>query len=155
MSKEKPNTQQIQYVWGLIAKSSAIDRERNNISLFNVIDQINLSSEAFTADDKRKVGLAHEIVITWRRAVDMSLADEAIDFDCRISLIGPTGQQLQETTNTFRIQENSRRTRQRIRVDGFVVTKPGDYVYRIEVQEAEGDGFRKANEIPFEVQVNS
>jgi hypothetical protein len=45
----------IQYVWGLISQSSAIDRERNNISLFNVIDQISVSSEGFAEDGTIKI----------------------------------------------------------------------------------------------------
>jgi len=144
-------TSDIQYVWGLISQSSAIDRERNNISLFNVIDQISVPAEIFSQNGKTKVAIDHEISLTWRRVVDLSLADKRISFMCRISLVDPSGSVLEQTTNTFWFQEKSRRTRQRIRIDGFVVTEPGDYIYRIDVKDNEADDFRKVNEIPFEV----
>ncbi len=142
---------QIQYVWGLIAESSAIDQERNNISLFNVIDQVNLPREAFAEEEKQQVGLNHEILITWRRALNLDISGESIVVDCRIALLDPEGETLQENTNTFQFQTGMRRTRQRVRVNGLHVTSPGDYVYTVEISEAGEDEFRKVNEIPFEV----
>jgi hypothetical protein len=142
---------QIQYVWGLIAESSAIDQERNNISLFNVIDQVNLPRKVFAEEGKQQVGLNHEIIITWRRALNLDIAGEAIAVDCRIALLDPEGEVLEENTNTFQFQTGMRRTRQRVRVNGLHVTNPGDYVYTVEISEAGEDEFRKVNEIPFEV----
>lgn len=142
---------QIQYVWGLIAESSAIDQERNNISLFNVIDQVNLPREAFQEEGKQQVGLSHEILITWRRALKLDISGEAITAGCRIALLDPSGESLQENTNTFEFQTGMRRTRQRVRVNGLHVTKPGDYVYTVEISGSGEGGFRKVNEIPFEV----
>jgi len=141
----------IQYVWGLISQSSAIDEERNNISLFNVIDQIFVSSEGFAEDGKTKVNMPHEILLTWRRTVGLSLADEPVSFECRIELVDPTGDVLEQVAKTFKLQENSRRTRQRIQVDGFVITEPGDYVYRVKTKEDDDNDFQTVNEIPFEV----
>lgn len=151
----KENTQTIQYVWGLIAKGSAIDRERNNISLFDVIDQITLPDEVFSKDGKQKIGFDHEIIMTWRRVVDQSLIDDDISFACRLSLIGPSGSTLQETTNKFILQKDSRRTRQRVRVDGFLITDPGDYVYRVAAKGRDTDDFNTVNEIPFEVRTQN
>jgi hypothetical protein len=152
-NKETTSThpKDIQYVWGLISQSSAIDEERNNISLFNVIDQISVSSEGFAEDSKTKVNMPHEISLTWRRTVGLSLVDRPVSFGCRIELVDPTGDVLEQVTKTFKLQENSRRTRQRIRVDGFVITEPGDYVYRVKTKEDDDDDFQTVNEIPFEV----
>jgi ribose 5-phosphate isomerase len=81
----------------------------------------------------------------------LSLADKPVSFECRIELVDPTGDLLEQVTNTFQLQKNSRRTRQRIRVDGFVVTDSGDYVYRVKTKEDDDDDFQTVNEIPFAV----
>jgi hypothetical protein len=145
------SSKRIQYVWGLIAESSAIDQERNNISLFNVIDQVNLPAKVLEEGETKQVRLNHEILITWRRALNLDISGEGMELMCRITLLDPSGEALQENTNVFTFQTGMRRTRQRVRVNGLHVTEPGDYVYRIEIQAADDEEFTAVNEIPFEV----
>lgn len=145
------SSKRIQYVWGLIAESSAIDQERNNISLFNVIDQVNLPAKVLEKNEVTQVRLNHEILVTWRRALNLDISGEGMDLMCRITLVDPSGEALQENTNVFTFQTGMRRTRQRVRVNGLHVSRPGDYVYRIEIRVADDEEFTTVNEIPFEV----
>ena len=146
---------QIQCVWGHICTLSSIDQERNNISLFNVIEQINVPTGAFEMHNKEKkpvlVNHPHEIVLLFRRTIGLYISTGQIAADSKVQLVDPAGTILHETLIPFSFTEKARRFRSRIKNMGFLVTAPGDYVYRIEIKETNQESFNKLLEIPFEV----
>ncbi|MEX2514774.1 MAG: hypothetical protein WD335_01435 [Candidatus Paceibacterota bacterium] len=147
------NSRQIQFVWGLLCKLSSIDQEKNNISLFNVIDQLNLPKKVFSneSEDQESVSINHELVMVFRRVLPLHVSNQKIQADCKITLIDPKGEELQEVVIPLVFKEKSRRSRMRIRTNGILISSPGSYVYKIEVRNPDADNFHKMGEIPLEV----
>ena len=156
-SKKIGSTIPVRCVWGLLCSLSSIDQERNNISLFNVIDQINLPQAAFAQQAKSKkplvIPFSYEIVLHWRRAVNLEALNDELGFDFRAKLIDPKGVVLGETLVTGRLEKNIVRSRFRIKTNGLLVTVPGDYLYVIEVKKDDSEEFGSVFEIPFTVRV--
>jgi hypothetical protein len=146
---------QIDFVWGHICSLSSIDQERNNISLFNVIDQLTIPAEAFgmyTSNNKPVlIQIEHELIFLLRRAIDPAiLGGETIPVDLKVSLLDPRGTALIENLLSFNFPP-ARRFRQRIKFPGFFITEPGDYVYKVEMREHDHVSFNKSCQIPVDV----
>lgn len=156
-TSRKTNTVTFRCVWGLLCSLSSIDQERNNISLFNVLEQINVPKEAFVAQEKEKkpifIQYPHELVLLFRRSLKIEISNEELLADIRISTVDPNGIVLQQTLSPFKFIKDKKRMRFRFQANGFVISTPGDYVYRIEVKDESDKDFRNMLEVPFEVVV--
>ena len=140
---------QVSCVWGLLCSLSSIDSERNNISLFNVIDQINIPQQAFTQNTPFIIDFSPELVLLWRRILPVELCDFDIGIDTKISLVDPQGKVLQEKLLPVFFKKGMRNTRARVHINGLTLTVPGDYSYHVEVVQPGATTFTKALEIPF------
>ena len=89
--KQQRDTSPVRCVWGLLCSMSSIDQQRNNISLFNVIDELHLPADAFKANEKRRILFEHEIVTLWRKTMDTEIDDRTLRFDIGVSLFDPNG----------------------------------------------------------------
>lgn len=145
----------IKCVWGLLCSLSSVDQEKNNISLFNVIDQITIPKSFFEKQLVDKMDyifpLPHEIVLCWKRTFDISVFNEEIFADFKIKTIDPSGMVLQETLNSIKLPQNIMRLRVRFPMQGILASQPGNYAHQIEVKSQNQKDFKKILEIPFEV----
>lgn len=147
----------IRVMWGLLCSMSSIDQERNNISLINVITQINILDADFVkAKSGGHKGLVlqsnHELVIMFRRMGLKGLDATDLNTDIKISLINPQGDVLGEILNTIVFPGSSRNYGHRVNMDGFFVTSEGDYEYRVFIFNRENNQFEQLYVIPFTVE---
>ena len=146
-------TTSIKCVWGLLCSMSAIDQQQTNISLFNIIDQLNIPRGEFEKIKQDKSNLllpiSHELVLFWRRTLGINLSDEYIRTELKLSLVDPRGKILSELLTTLEMPSQKRSVRFRMQNTVFTVTEPGDYVYRIEIIQPDGKDFMEVLQIPF------
>ncbi|MCB9814183.1 hypothetical protein H6784_02075 [Candidatus Nomurabacteria bacterium] len=136
---------------------SSIDQERNNISLTNVITQINIPDAEFVkAEAGGHKGLMlqsnHELVIMFRRMGVQSLGTDDLNTDIKISLVDPIGGIVGEILNTVTFLGSSRNHGHRINMSNFTVTTEGDYEYRVSIFNQELNEFEQLYFIPFTVE---
>jgi hypothetical protein len=147
----------VRCLWGHLCTLSSIDKETNNVSLFNVIEQFNFSNDVFQEYAKTKkpviIGLNHEIVLVWMRTLDIDGINEELNFDFMLKLVDPTGEVIQQIYSTGNFPKEAKRNRFRINTNGIAVTMPGNYRYVIEVKKEGGDQFEAINEIPLEIKM--
>lgn len=154
---EESKPEHIKCVWGIVCSQSSIDQQKNNISLFNVIDQLNIPKDEFVKVIKEgKEGMmvqeSHEIVTMWRRTIDPQLYDTDIETEMNISFVDPDGNVVNEAKAPMKFEAGKRNLRFRVQNNMFKVTKRGDYIYRIEIKQPGSNIFTKAFEIPLHVQ---
>lgn len=156
--KTKIKAIEIEYakcVWGLLCSLSAIDQERNNISLFNVIEQFNIPTKFFAQQEKEKKTLLfmhpYELVLCWRRILDIGISDDEILVDFKIKTIDPSGKVLQEMLSPLKFPKGIKILRSRFMMQGVLASMIGNYVHQIEVKLPNQDDFKKVLEIPFEI----
>lgn len=154
------NINNIQCMWVLFCSLSSTDRDTNNISLFNVIEQFNITKDFFLKQKEPNKPLLFmhpcEIVSCWRRTLDVVLSDEEIFTDLKIKTVDPTGVVLQEILTQLKFPRGMKRLRSRVVMQGLLVSKAGDYVHQIEIKLLNQKEFKKVFEIPFEIrQVDS
>lgn len=82
-------------IWTILCQHTSIDKDTNNISLFNVIEELNIvaqppSSREDGQDDIRTLPLGRmELVILWKRSDD----DVPEQGDGQVKIITPDGQE--------------------------------------------------------------
>lgn len=151
MKKKVNKVQPVQCVWGLLCSLSSVDQERNNISLFNVIDEVNIRRDGFIKPGVKLLPLEHEIITLWRRTMSNVIDDREVSIDIEIALIDPQEKVIQQIITPLKLRSGARRTRFRLMVNGFSYTTPGDYVYRISIVPDNGEGVHIVFQIPFEI----
>jgi len=139
----------LQCVWGIVCTLSSIDQNRNNISLFNVIDEITIPSMYFK-DGMMKFHC--ELVTVWRRLIRTDIDPEDIVADIKIDFIDPTGASLMKgSISNTRFSGKGRRTRLRLPFDRIVFSEPGDYYFRVSIKDKTNNQFVQVKEIPLEI----
>lgn len=154
---KKVTKSNIRVMWGLLCSISSIDRERNNISLTDVITQINIPESDF---EKVKSGghkglmlpINHELVIMFRRIGLQGLDADDVNTDVKISLIDPKGEMLGEILTAITFPGATRNYGHRINMSQFTVTTEGDYEYRVSIFDKNSNEFEQLYEIPFTVE---
>lgn len=152
----KKTKDRIDCLWGLVCSLSSIDQQRNNISLFNVIDQLTLPKTRLPKPDEKgffMINLEHEIVFVWRRLLRQDLCKEVSGVDLKISSIDPNGKVLSEIATQLNFKDKQRIVRVRVQTGGFKISTEGDYLYRVEIIQPGTDKFEKAFEIPYNVRL--
>ncbi|MBI2004891.1 hypothetical protein HYS79_01865 [Patescibacteria group bacterium] len=145
----------VRCLWGHLCSLSSIDNERNNLSLFNIIEQLNIPQGAFDEHVKTKkiiiIPADYEIVLLWTRTLDIDGINDALSFDFSLKVIDPTNKVIQQTIATANFPRESKRVRFRIRSNGMPVTIPGSYRFDVEVKRDGKDEFENTNGIPLEI----
>ena len=162
MSVSKKNTGKvlkvidpIECVWGLICRMSSVDQRTNNISLFNIIEQFNLPADYFIKQKEAKQPLLfpgpYEVILHWRRKLDIKISNEEISADLKVSTISPDGITLMEMNSPIKLPMGKKNLRFNMEWPGLRANVPGDYIKRVEVKFSADKEFRFVCEIPFTV----
>src|SRR3989344_3127571 len=85
-----------QFLWGLLCSLSSIDQERNNVSLFNIVEEIGIPQEIFKQEGKKVIPFVFEIVMLLRRIVSSAVDDREITTDIEVALVDPEEKELKK-----------------------------------------------------------
>lgn len=154
--KTRKAKKDLECVFGILCSSAILDQRSNNLSLFNVIDQINIKKEIFEKIENTQkfinIALEHEIATVWRTCVNQELCHFPMNILLKVKLLDPNGKILNEHLVNMILPSKTRRHRFAIHLNGMPLTSPGDYVYVIEAAQNENkDRFEHECSIPFEV----
>ncbi len=146
----------IEHLWTIACSSSSIDGETNNVSLFNIIEEVGIQlqppvGQVIDFEEKKAFPLQMEIISLWKRLVN----DVDIASDIKIELLDPNNKKLQEMPYRLEIKSQHQRMRMRIRVNGMNFTGQGEYHFSVLVKEEEGDNFQEVARIPLLVKIAS
>lgn len=134
----------IAHVWSVLCRKVSIDRETNNVSLFDVLEQIQVYEWAGPA------GIAgpFELASLWYRP-DVPSRGEA-----RVTLRSPSGRLLHEATQEIDLRE-FRRVRVRYLIPGMHIEGSGTYSFIVEGRQQNAEDWFAAASIPLEVNVTT
>lgn len=123
-------TPMIDHVWTVICEDSVVDHESNNVSLFNVIEQVTFGiPEENKDEDEIALPYSFQIVILWSR----SDYEEPESGTGRVQLLDPEGESLRTLDVDIDLTE-ARRTRNFLHVFGFPLRTAGKYTIQVDKQ---------------------
>jgi len=142
----------IMHIWSVLCSQSVIDAQSNNISLFNVIEQLTavLKKTEIPEGTIPLVPISLELVSLWERdELDQGKATG----DVTVDVIDPTGKRLGGQNITVDVSA-ARRCRTKLALGGIPITSSGRYIMRVSVRENANDQPSVVAEVPIEVNVS-
>lgn len=133
----------IDHVWTVVCSNAAIDIDSKNVSIQNVLEQINVTVEPAP---ELVINIPYQIVSMWVR----SEADMPAKGRSRITLIEPDGNTIVVAEMPIDLTEVER-SRQRVYCQGLRVPAAGRYVFRVELLEDGQPDWRLAASVPLRV----
>lgn len=133
----------IDHVWTVVCSQIVIDRDSNNVSLQNIIEQINIRAEPMP-DGKLPIVL-HTMTLWVRTDSNTPARGRG-----RVKFVSPSGQAAAPLEFDINLSEyTGHRTRGKF--GGLPVTEPGRYSFRVDFQEEGEDEWRQVASVPVEV----
>lgn len=131
------------HVWSVLCLRASIDRETNNVSLFDVVEQIQVLGRAGTPG---VVG-PFELVSLWRRTLSLPERGQV-----RVSIRGPSGHLYVQQVQDIDLRE-FQRMRARFRITAIPIEGSGTYQISVELQQTDGEAWGKVANIPVEIEL--
>lgn len=137
----------IDHVWSVFCTRAVIDRETNNISLLEVIEQLTIHETPPAEGNEAVVPGSFELVTLWTRRRD----DEPVRGRCRVRFFRPSGV-FDAFTQEYPIDLNtSRRLRHRAKFAGLPLREPGRHYFEVSLWDEEGEDWRMEAVVPLQV----
>lgn len=133
----------IDHVWTVVCSRAVIDIDSKNVSIQNVLEQINVAAEL---SPDFVLGIPYEIVSFWVR----SEAAMPAKGRSRIMLVEPGGNTVPVAEMPIDLAEVER-ARHRVYCQGLRLTAAGRYVFRVELLEDDQHEWRPVASVPLRV----
>lgn len=142
----------MKHIWTILCQSSSVDVDTNILSLFNCIEELNLTIDKTQLIDKEKlvIPVGFQMVSFW--AIEDHSRDNILEIKGEI--IDPNGKSLNKFDNKFSIKKGALRFRSRINIQGLPVTKEGRYIIRIMQKMEKNKDFEVVTELPLDVKIS-
>ena len=142
----------IEHLWSVICKESVTDSDSNNITLTNVLEEvqvalppgIKLSDELYAKE--KAVPIGFELITMWKKLVEGRVEGEA-----RVDVINPNGKETATASYALKIEPPLKRLRARIRYNGLKISVPGEYVFVVKAKL--GDRYEEMGRAVLEVKL--
>lgn len=132
-------------VWMVLCSKTSIDQRSNNVSIFEVIEQ--LTVEKIPADQEVSVPLNWEVAILCARS-DAAVPEQHVG---RLIIVMPSGKRAEAAQFEIRMTGEHRRIRNTIQSNTFLLHGPGIYEFVLEYRSLTGDQWQEAGRIPLDV----
>lgn len=132
----------IEHIWSVLCSRSVIDSETNNVSIQDIIEQININAEPA---ENGFLPIQLELITLWGRK-EINETAKGIE---RVTFITPSGKN--EVISEAEIDlTKAERHRQRVRFPGLPVNETGKYYFKVEIKNGDNE-WKQASAIPLKV----
>ncbi|MDD4930750.1 MAG: hypothetical protein PHG66_01170 [Candidatus Colwellbacteria bacterium] len=143
----------IKHAWSVLCSGVSIDRNSNNASLFNVIEQINAPRRNLievTSEDKPELAIPMDmnLVSSWYRA-----GDDPVSADIKVEVHDPLGNKRELESYHVDMNGDVRRVRLLAYWQGIRASVSGRYIFNLLVREDGSQDFIKGGEAAIDVHI--
>ncbi len=144
----------LKHIWSILCTNSSVDQKTNNISLFNVLEQIGIDKKAFEmAKNSQKnlmASINFQLITLWKKE------DENTKFktEQRVEVIDAGGKILASILSILDIPEKQTRIRVINSFNGLPITSTGEYLFKIALKYEKNDKFVEITSVPLMVKEN-
>lgn len=130
----------IEHVWTVVCSKAVIDRETNNVSLQNVLEQLHIKGEP---KSEGLVPMPFDVISLWSRSDD----NEPYEGPMRMTFVSPSGKKLITTEGRINLLETER-SRTVIHSQGIPIEEAGRFRFNIEHRLEGENEWHKVASIP-------
>ncbi len=144
----------IQNIFSVLCESSIIDKDTNNITINNVLEQIKI---AVSLDDRQlsqkdfpiNTPIKYEFISLWKN----NKPNPKQTFDIELVVLDPNDKIIQTIPQKFKFEIGITRHRSIFKISGFVATINGTYTFLIRIKTETENIFQKVAKVPLEVEI--
>ena len=133
----------IEHIWSVLCSRSVIDRDSNNISLVEVIEQLQV-----TGSSAGVLPISLELVTLWSR----SHPERAAKGLARLAVIAPDGSKSEPAEYQVNLTSHQR-LRGRARIQGLPIRGAGRYQFDVHIKVEGDEDWRKVASIPLDLSI--
>lgn len=143
----------MKHIWSVLCRKSVIDQETNNLSLYDVFEQLDVSIKSNQESNKEikkiNIPVEYEVVSMWMKD------DPKKEFTAKIELevLDPDGSVSKTFQHSFLFAAGLKRMRSRLRVVGLDISTSGDYIFNLKYNNGK-KGSQIVASLPLEVHIN-
>jgi hypothetical protein len=144
----------VAHVWSVLCLQSTVDEETNELSMFKILEELNVTSKEKLRYKKdgvleSPIGLpvTFQLITLWQK-IDVS---KNAKFDARIEYIDPSGVSHKPFDHEISIPKDKTRARHRFNVSSILVNQGGDYHFRISARDKSRKAFKHVADIPLTI----
>lgn len=139
----------IRHIWTVICSRAVIDKESNNVSLFDVLEEARLRT---AESDTEKPVIPFPIAIAWVTTWQREPIENPTHSRGKDIILSPTGEVLVE--NEYPIDLSKfKRVRAKRNVANFPVSESGMYRFRTQIWNEEKNVWEAVSDIPLDISV--
>lgn len=152
-STNMPQTRasKIRHIWSVLCQKSSIDVDSNNVSLFNVVEEVQVNFQGTlnkTPDKPITLPLAFELVTLWEY---LGPNKNSINVDVEVQIADPFGRQVSHNISSITIPSDKSRVRQVTKFTALPVTVSGRYTVSLKAKLSTDNMMSVVAEIPVQV----
>lgn len=142
----------MKHIWTVLCQKSSIDVETNQLSLFNCLEEINLTLENTEAlNNNLVIPVEFQLVSYWSR----EQADTEVNLTAVGELVDASGKMINSFNNSLVVKQGILRFRNRTNIQGLAITGPGRYYFRLyQIDKMRGVAKELVAELPLDVKIN-
>lgn len=142
----------VKHVWSVLCRRSVIDKESNNLSIYDVFEQLNvgLKIRQGTPQNVFNIPIDFEVVSLWVK----DNKKEHYKGDFEIEVVNPSGRTAKIFGQKLEMPSEMRRLRSVVRIKGLVVDEGGDYLFKVNIKKEGEKTFETVIELPLEVNLS-
>lgn len=134
----------IEHVWTVLCARSIIDQSSNNISLLDIIEQINVQAPPLQEGQEGMLPIHGELVTLWTRSAE----NQPCRGDARVRLVGPSGTTMHEKDYSVDLMV-SERTRTKINIPVLAVRELGRHHFSVLLRNENDTEWHPVATVPF------
>ena len=145
------NNLELKHLWTILCSNSSIDQKTNNLSIFNIIEQIEVESKdkkSIDAEGKKAVGINLELISMWHRKIGTKS-----EYEERVDFVDPKGETLNFKEVPFKFPDNIDGFRMNFKIDLLIFNKIGEYKFKVSVRESGKKDFTEVFDLPLKITV--
>lgn len=160
-----PNTfvknKKIEHLWSILSASSSVDQQTNSLSIFNVVEEINI-----TIPPTEKINNSNETVLSQTLSVPLNLTitsfwqrnddekdREDISVDARVEFIDPEGKVIHQNPIVLNFKKEFKRLRTITIINAINFTDKGQYRFSIKAFADKKGIFEEVSSIPVDIKI--
>ncbi len=147
----------IEHLWSVLCETALIDSETNNLSLLNVVEQLNISSIPQIAPIPTKGIVGIPVISTKLELVSFfqrkNTEKEELEIDATLILLDPSNKVIKEGQFKIQFPKGMKRLRFRTKINGLPITIPGEYRFNLSIKEM--DEVTEICSLPMDVKIEA
>lgn len=159
-TKKIQNDSALEVKWALLCKSASIDQQSNQVSLFNILEELTLNKsplgnsivkKSSSFPEKTQIPGEFSLVVQLERTTRSG--SPGFQPEMEIKIMDPNDEIIATHSLPLRFDEGKNRLRAIVRFNAFIVKTPGTYNYVISIRSSKLEVFEEKARVPIEVKI--